>query len=261
MEPPGSYRIILRPTEVVRTRQQLRDGDRMPISILWKATGGTITPDGLYTAGPAGVYQVIAKTVDGRLADSATVYVLQMPARSATSKSAMRMGTGRTTPMIATIGAPGLPVHCLGASEDFLTIDAGLPIMFSGSSRQIRIGGCVAGKSVVQVAYAFASAGKLTPELRYESDGGDIPALVKIQAGTGSGAATTATIVIVPNFLKLSLLVAVWSFIMRRNRTTSRGRTTKRVKVFVRRTRPLARRATTSLPPSAWGLKPGVVRR
>jgi hypothetical protein len=49
-------------------------GDSVPVSVVWTATGGTITPDGMYTAGSsAGTYRVIAAA--GGLADTALVTV------------------------------------------------------------------------------------------------------------------------------------------------------------------------------------------
>lgn len=47
------------------------------MSVTYTATGGTITPSGLYTAGQtAGSYQVIATLQGGILADTSTVTVV-----------------------------------------------------------------------------------------------------------------------------------------------------------------------------------------
>jgi len=46
----------------------------MPVSVAWNATGGTITPGGLYTAGTtAGTFRVIATS--GTLADTASITI------------------------------------------------------------------------------------------------------------------------------------------------------------------------------------------
>ena len=67
------------------------DGSSTPVSATYTATGGSITPDGLYTAGVvAGTYQVIAKLDGGTLADTATLTVAPpLPELPATANSCL----------------------------------------------------------------------------------------------------------------------------------------------------------------------------
>lgn len=49
-----------------------------PIGVIWSATGGSIDPSGIYTAGPvAGNYRVIAANTAGSLADTAAVRIIR----------------------------------------------------------------------------------------------------------------------------------------------------------------------------------------
>src|SRR6266699_543932 len=68
--------ITLDPDE---TRQFLafgrtQSGDSVPVAVRWSAAGGTITTDGLYTAGPSfGTYQVTARATTSTVQSSSTV--------------------------------------------------------------------------------------------------------------------------------------------------------------------------------------------
>src|SRR6266699_2013318 len=51
-----------------------QSGDSVPVAVQWSASGGTITTDGLYTAGPSfGTYQVTARATTSTVQSSSTV--------------------------------------------------------------------------------------------------------------------------------------------------------------------------------------------
>src|SRR5258705_107576 len=51
-----------------------QSGDSVPVAVQWSASGGTITPDGLYTAGPSfGTYQITATATGSTVQSSSTV--------------------------------------------------------------------------------------------------------------------------------------------------------------------------------------------
>jgi hypothetical protein len=82
---PELARVVLKPASVVLAVQTTHQfavfgrstaGDSMAVDVTFTATGGTITPTGLYSAGStAGTYRVIAKASD--LADTAVVTLAQ----------------------------------------------------------------------------------------------------------------------------------------------------------------------------------------
>ena len=84
--PPVLAQIVLSPATAVLTvggTQQfasygrMSNGDSVAVAATYTATGGTITPAGLYTAGQtAGAFRVIATDSSGSLADSAAVSIV-----------------------------------------------------------------------------------------------------------------------------------------------------------------------------------------
>jgi parallel beta-helix repeat protein len=55
---------------------ELSDGSRAPVAVTYDATGGSITPNGLYTAGSSsGNYRVIATVAGGTLADTSAINI------------------------------------------------------------------------------------------------------------------------------------------------------------------------------------------
>jgi hypothetical protein len=59
---------------------RLSDGSTVPIGVTWSATGGSIDPGGVYTAGStAGTYRVIAEGASSPVADTSTVTVTATP--------------------------------------------------------------------------------------------------------------------------------------------------------------------------------------
>jgi hypothetical protein len=80
------------------------DGTTSPVAATWSATGGTVTADGLYTAGQAaGAWQVVARS--GTLADTAEVTVAGLTT------------AGRT--LVALAVAPGAVTLAPGAAQSF----------------------------------------------------------------------------------------------------------------------------------------------
>src|SRR3989454_809397 len=79
-------------------------GDSVSVSVNYTATGGAITPNGLYTAGQApGNFRVMAKQNGGALADSSTVTVTTVPVASVTvSPPSASIATGATVQLAAT---------------------------------------------------------------------------------------------------------------------------------------------------------------
>ncbi len=83
--PPTLAQVVVRPTAATlapgATRQftaygRLSNGDSVAVGVTYTATGGTITPTGLYTAGQTtGTYRVIAADTAGARADTASVVI------------------------------------------------------------------------------------------------------------------------------------------------------------------------------------------
>jgi uncharacterized protein YjdB len=81
-----------------------RNGDSVAVSVVYSATGGTIVPAGLYTAGAtAGAYRVIATHTGVSLADTAAVAVTSVPVASvAVSPASAGVAVGQTVQLSAT---------------------------------------------------------------------------------------------------------------------------------------------------------------
>jgi hypothetical protein len=68
--------MVLRERRSFAAIGRLRNGTTAPIGVVWKATGGTIDPGGLFEAGPApGTYHVIASNTRGTLSDTVQVRI------------------------------------------------------------------------------------------------------------------------------------------------------------------------------------------
>ena len=79
-------------------------GDSVSVSVGYVATGGTITPNGVYTAGQVpGPFRVIANQNGGSLADTAAIAVIQVRVASVTvSPATASLAVGRTLQLAAT---------------------------------------------------------------------------------------------------------------------------------------------------------------
>ena len=73
---PGTVSIPVRATKAFSAAGVLSDGSTTQVGVTWTATGGAIDAAGIYTAGDLpGTYRVVAATVDGANADTASVTV------------------------------------------------------------------------------------------------------------------------------------------------------------------------------------------
>jgi hypothetical protein len=198
--------------------------DSVAVSVMWTATGGTITPSGLYIANQAGTFQVEARTADGRLADTATITVMSpLTSTASVAPAAESLSTPKylipNSRISVEVGAPAVTMAC-NEKADFIRIDRGFPIMFAGSKRQIKVGGCYHGRPIAAVAYAYVSEGELTPEMRYESDA--VPGVVTFEVGSSdSPARARAELLVVPNLLQWGFLLALYRFWRDRKRRPS----------------------------------------
>jgi hypothetical protein len=87
--PPVVTQIIVTPASVTlatgaiqqfTATAQMSNGTQQPAVVTWTATGGTVTPVGLYTAGlTAGSYRVIATQQGGTLADTSAITITASP--------------------------------------------------------------------------------------------------------------------------------------------------------------------------------------
>jgi hypothetical protein len=73
---PGTVTVDTGATRAFTATGYLSDSSTAPVGIIWSATGGTVDPAGLYTAGKvAGSYLVIATNTAATIADTAVVTV------------------------------------------------------------------------------------------------------------------------------------------------------------------------------------------
>jgi hypothetical protein len=73
---PGSTTLDPGATRAFTVTGYLSDGSTAPVGVTWSATGGTVDPSGVYTAGQtSGVYRVIATHTSDTLADTAAITI------------------------------------------------------------------------------------------------------------------------------------------------------------------------------------------
>jgi hypothetical protein len=78
---PDTATVAIGVTRAFSAIGKLSDSSTAPLGVSWTATGGTVDPSGVYTAGTvAGVYRVIATNTAGTLADTAVVTIPAPPA-------------------------------------------------------------------------------------------------------------------------------------------------------------------------------------
>jgi hypothetical protein len=120
---PGSASLYTGGTQPFVVTAARQDGSTLSPSVMWSATGGTVSSGGLYTAGgTAGTFRVIAVLLGGTLADTSAVTistpVLQAVILSPASSSVILGGTrqfsvsgqwnnGATTAPVVTYSATG----------------------------------------------------------------------------------------------------------------------------------------------------------
>jgi parallel beta-helix repeat protein len=95
---PASAALTAGGTQQFTAYARLSNGDSGAVSVTYIASGGTITGDGLYTAGQtAGPYSVIAAQSGGTLADTSSVLITSSPVASVQvtpSDATLAIGTG-----------------------------------------------------------------------------------------------------------------------------------------------------------------------
>lgn len=95
---PASATLTAGGTQQFTAYSRLSNGDSGAVSVTYIASGGTITGDGLYTAGQtAGGYSVIAVQAGGTLADTSSVLITSSPVASVQvtpSDATLATGTG-----------------------------------------------------------------------------------------------------------------------------------------------------------------------
>ncbi len=103
---PGSASVVAGGTQQFAVYGRKKNGDSTSVSVVYSATGGSISPAGLYTAGSsAGTYRVIARqSSPGTLADTAavTVTTTTVPVASvAVSPTTASVALGQTVQLTA----------------------------------------------------------------------------------------------------------------------------------------------------------------
>src|SRR5437016_2476181 len=101
---PTAASVLPGGTRQFATYGKMANGDSVPVSVAYSATGGTISAAGLYTGGQsAGSYRVVATQSGGTLADTAAVTITNVPVASVTvSPTTASVTVGGTTPLTAT---------------------------------------------------------------------------------------------------------------------------------------------------------------
>jgi hypothetical protein len=164
---PGSLSLTAAATQPFTAVGVLSDSSTAPIGVTWHATGGSIDPSGLYTAGTAGgSFRVVATSTDGTLADTAAVSV-----------------TASAEPAPEPAPAPALAQVVLKPASVTLA---------TGASRQFAVYGVnsVGDSVLVQVAFT-ATGGSVTGGGLYTA--GTAPGTYRVIA-TAAGLADTALV-------------------------------------------------------------------
>ena len=77
---PGSATLDTGATRAFTVTGYRSDSSTATVGVTWSATGGTIDPSGVYTAGPSGgAYRVIASNLEGTLADTSGISINAPP--------------------------------------------------------------------------------------------------------------------------------------------------------------------------------------
>jgi Bacterial Ig-like domain (group 2) len=153
------------------------EGDTVPVSVTWSASGGTVTQTGQYTAGAGlGRFTVVATLdLDARLSDSAVVTIeatLAPVASVSVTPTAATIDTGATIPLHVTLRdangdtLAGRAVAWMSADED---------IAFVGPSGVVR---GISPGSVVITATSEGRSGASTITVSSGSSGPAIPDLL-----------------------------------------------------------------------------------
>jgi hypothetical protein len=96
---PDSVTLAPRASQAFSASGRLRTGVTVVIGVNWSATGGTIDPAGIYTAGDtAGQFRVIATNTNGKIADTSLVIISAPPSLPPPSDSTLTPPTIPITP-------------------------------------------------------------------------------------------------------------------------------------------------------------------
>lgn len=145
---------------IFMTHGKMSNGDSVAVTVTYAATGGVITPVGVYTAGlTPGTFRVIAAQTNGTLADSATVTITPPPPT-----------------LVRVLLSPDTATVNIGATKQFSTTGK-----FSDSST-----------AAVSATYT-ATGGSITAGGLYTA--GSTPGTYKVIA-TSAGKADTSTVTI-----------------------------------------------------------------
>jgi len=113
---PANVSLVAGVSQAFTASGKMSDGSDSVVEVVWSATGGTISPAGLYNSGPtAGTYRVVATQSGGSLADTAIVTITSEVVSVTVSPASASVVAGKTTQLAATANkTDGSPVS--GAS-------------------------------------------------------------------------------------------------------------------------------------------------
>jgi hypothetical protein len=186
---PDTATVAIGTTRAFSAIGKLSDSSTAPLGVVWTATGGTVDPSGVYTAGTvAGGYQVVATNTAGTLADTALVTIPAPPAPPPPPP---------VTSVVVTPSSASLPA---GGSQRF----AGYGLDDAGDSLAVTLQYTATGGTVTSAGVYTAGTSAGTYRVIAKETGGTLAdtAFVTVQsvvasAGwhvspTGSGSACTA---------------------------------------------------------------------
>lgn len=161
---PASVSIQAGGTQQFSVTGMMSDGSTQSASAAFSATGGTITPQGLYTAGnTAGAFRVVAASTDGRLSDTAAVTV--------------------------TVPAPAPILRQVILTPSAATVQAGGTQQFSASGR-------LSDGSTTSVAVTYSATGGTISSAGLYTAGNSSGTYRVIAAAAGANLADTSTVTI-----------------------------------------------------------------
>ena len=137
---PSSVSLAAGETERFSAKAKMSDGTTTSVSASWTATGGTVDTAGLYKAGKtSGTYRVIARQLNGTLADTATVAI-----STETTPPSDGGGTATGDYYVATNGSDANPGT---AAAPFRTLQKAANVVGPGDTVIVRDGVYTGGSS------------------------------------------------------------------------------------------------------------------
>jgi hypothetical protein len=162
---PGSATLQTGATQRFAASGKLSDGTTTAPPVTWTVTGGTITKDGLYTAGQtAGTYRAVATDTSGTLADTAAITITAGTATGCSSYPASRRVAVATVSQLAAALAYARPGDLIlladgtyvGHFKATISGTASSPIVLCGTRAAVLNGGKTSGGGfalTVQASY------------------------------------------------------------------------------------------------------------